>query len=161
MFARSSSSLLAFLLVALASTLQVAQAAMAQGDMNFTRDWIIKVTFPHRFQSLLSSWTDIGVVIVQYDQTSYTSTEVFCKRFRSACVDYVGPLNQHHQLDCVFNNGKVTQKGVRSPLLPRISLSFFEKADSRYIGSYSQRFMRFVVDYLRTQMVRGQTMIRK
>ncbi|GAA5856049.1 hypothetical protein JCM5353_004565 [Sporobolomyces roseus] len=90
MFARSSSSLLAFLLVALASTLQVAQAAMAQGDMNFTRDWIIK-----------------------YDQTSYTSTEVFCKRFRSACVDYVGPLNQHHQLDCVFDNGKVIQKGPK------------------------------------------------
>ncbi|GAA5955945.1 hypothetical protein JCM3765_000050 [Sporobolomyces pararoseus] len=90
MYARSTLlSLLSLLVVALSSS-NSAQAAMAQGDMNFARDWII-----------------------QYDRSSYKTTEVFCKRFRSACVDYVGPFNQHHQLDCVFDNGKVTQKGPK------------------------------------------------
>ncbi|GAA5833017.1 hypothetical protein JCM3766R1_000400 [Sporobolomyces carnicolor] len=51
--------------------------------------------------------------LLVYDRSSYKTTEVFCKRFRSACVDYVGPKNQHHQLDCVFDNGKQTQKGPK------------------------------------------------
>ncbi|GAA6062545.1 hypothetical protein JCM10212_004106, partial [Sporobolomyces blumeae] len=87
MFTRFSLSTLFALLVAsfAASTLH---AAMAQGSLNFTRDWV-----------------------VEYNSHSYATTEVFCRRFRSACVDYVGPLGQHHQLDCVFDNGKVTQKG--------------------------------------------------
>ncbi|GAA5934556.1 uncharacterized protein JCM15063_004614 [Sporobolomyces koalae] len=71
-------------------TIQPAQAAMGQGHFNFTRDYIIK-----------------------YDRKSYKDTALFCKRFRSACVDYVGPLNQHHILDCVFDNGQVVQKGPK------------------------------------------------
>ncbi|GAA5879119.1 hypothetical protein JCM16303_001305 [Sporobolomyces ruberrimus] len=90
MFTRSALLSLLSLLVLALSSLHSAQAAMAQGDMNFTRDWI-----------------------VQYDKSSYGSTETFCRRFRSACVDYVGPMNQHHQLDCVFDNGKVVQKGPK------------------------------------------------
>ncbi|GAA6015435.1 hypothetical protein JCM11491_000431 [Sporobolomyces phaffii] len=90
MFTRSTFPSLFSLIVLALSALGTARAAMSQGSMNFTRDWI-----------------------VQYDKSSYANTEMFCRRFRSACVDYVGPLGQHHQLDCVFNDKGVVQKGPK------------------------------------------------
>ncbi|GAA5914964.1 hypothetical protein JCM6882_001946 [Rhodosporidiobolus microsporus] len=95
MLARSFSvaGLLA-LLFALVSV-QGVNAAMAQGTVDLTRDWV-----------------------VQYDTRSFATTKSFCTNFRSACVKYVGPIGEngsHHQLDCVFEaaDGRQLQPGPR------------------------------------------------
>ncbi|GAA5914961.1 hypothetical protein JCM6882_001945 [Rhodosporidiobolus microsporus] len=89
----SVTSLLALLLALL--QVNVARAAMAQGSLDLTRDWTI-----------------------QYDSKTFASTEAFCKKLRSACVSYVGPLGtygSHHQLDCRFttDDGKPVQQSNR------------------------------------------------
>ncbi|GAA5822438.1 hypothetical protein JCM11251_006337 [Rhodosporidiobolus azoricus] len=93
------------LLVALLNATAV-HAAMAQGTVDLTRD-----------------------MIIQYDTRAFASTEAFCKSFRSACVNYVGPQGeqgnesdaQNHtdepltqQLDCVFSapDGRKIQEGL-------------------------------------------------
>ncbi|GAA5878097.1 hypothetical protein JCM8547_002828 [Rhodosporidiobolus lusitaniae] len=70
-------------------------AAMAQGAVDLSRDHA-----------------------VQYDTSVFASTEAFCKKLRSACVDYVGPIGtygSHHQLDCRFtlDDGTPIQTGSR------------------------------------------------
>ncbi|GAA6002548.1 uncharacterized protein JCM10292_007721 [Rhodotorula paludigena] len=93
MLARSFSlaSLLGFVAVLLCA--HHAEAAMAQGSLDLVRDWAM-----------------------QYDKSTFANTEAFCRKFRAACVDYVGPIGKygsHHQLDCLFSlpDGKSVQPG--------------------------------------------------
>ncbi|SGY18985.1 BQ5605_C014g07527 [Microbotryum silenes-dioicae] len=71
--------------IVLCSLASVAFAVMSQGNLNFTRDYI-----------------------VVYSPTLFNRTEDFCRAFRVVCVEIAGPKNEHHQLDCVF-----PQKGPR------------------------------------------------
>ncbi|KPV72391.1 uncharacterized protein RHOBADRAFT_46842 [Rhodotorula graminis WP1] len=89
----SLAALLAFVF-ALVSVDQAA-AKFSQGNIDLTRDWTL-----------------------QYSTAKFSTTEAFCKKFRSACVNYVGPIGvygSHHQLDCVFSdaNGNPLQPGPR------------------------------------------------
>ncbi|BGP18012.1 hypothetical protein JCM10213_005051 [Rhodosporidiobolus nylandii] len=89
----SAAALLA--LVAMLFSATSVQATMAQGNLNFERDHII-----------------------QYSTSKFADTEAFCRSFRSACVDYVGPIGtygSHHQLDCVFElaDGTKPQPGPK------------------------------------------------
>ncbi|BGP41746.1 translation termination factor GTPase eRF3 [Rhodotorula kratochvilovae] len=95
MFARTFSltALLAFAVALLA--VDHANAVMSQGNINLVRDHVL-----------------------QYSTSKFATTEAFCKKFRSACVSYVGPIGtygSHHQLDCVFQNpdGSAVQPGPR------------------------------------------------
>ncbi|GAA5919124.1 hypothetical protein JCM1841_005638 [Sporobolomyces salmonicolor] len=92
MFARFSVAATVALVAALC--VSSVEATFSQGGLNYTRDYII-----------------------EYSTSSYADTETFCKRLRSGCVDYAGPLGQHHQLDCVFddvvNGVEVVQKGPK------------------------------------------------
>ncbi|BGP56777.1 translation termination factor GTPase eRF3 [Rhodotorula sphaerocarpa] len=79
MFARSFSlSALAALVFALFLAGH-AEAGMAQGNLDLSRDYLI-----------------------EYNTGVYHDTEAFCRALRSECVKYAGPLGQHHQIDCVF-----------------------------------------------------------
>lgn len=53
--------------------------------------------------------------LAQYNPSVYTDTEAFCRAFRSQCVNYAGGINQHHQLDCVFErpDGSRPQPGPK------------------------------------------------
>ncbi|GAA5964940.1 hypothetical protein JCM8115_007087 [Rhodotorula mucilaginosa] len=67
-------------------------AAMAQGNLDLARDYLI-----------------------EYNRSIYPDTEAFCRAFRSQCVNYAGGINQHHQLDCVFErpDGSHPQPGPK------------------------------------------------
>ncbi|TNY23052.1 hypothetical protein DMC30DRAFT_414519 [Rhodotorula diobovata] len=95
MLARFSLSALFAFVVALVAFTDRANASFSQGTIDLTRDSVL-----------------------QYSTDKWSSTEAFCKSFRSACVKYVGPIGEngsHHQLDCVFSdaNGKALQPGPR------------------------------------------------
>ncbi|GAA5888446.1 hypothetical protein JCM5296_000632 [Sporobolomyces johnsonii] len=92
MFARLSVAAAVALVAALC--VSSVEATFSQGGLNFTRDYII-----------------------EWSTSSYADTEAFCKDLREGCVDYAGPLGQHHQLDCVFdsviNGVTVVQEGPK------------------------------------------------
>ncbi|GAA5873702.1 hypothetical protein JCM3774_000145, partial [Rhodotorula dairenensis] len=92
MFSRTLS--LAALVAFVCATLfaESAHAAMAQGNLDLSRDYLI-----------------------EYNPAMYADTEAFCRSFRSQCVTYAGGLNQHHQLDCVFElaDGSHPQPGPK------------------------------------------------
>lgn len=52
-----------------------ALATFSQGSLNLTRDWQL-----------------------HYSKSVFSTSEAFCKSFRSKCVDYVGALGAHHQV---------------------------------------------------------------
>ncbi|GAA5973413.1 hypothetical protein JCM11641_006448 [Rhodosporidiobolus odoratus] len=55
-----------------------------------------------RVQALFSQGT-IGDRGYPLTYSGYDDTTAFCTAFRAECVDYVGALNYHHNLDCVVN----------------------------------------------------------
>ncbi|KAL7340647.1 hypothetical protein BJY59DRAFT_133094 [Rhodotorula toruloides] len=89
MFSSSLASLLTLAVVALNA--KPAQAAMAQGSIDPMNDWHLR-----------------------YDRATFATTEAFCRTWRTACIDLVGPLNEHHQLDCRFStdSGALVQQGT-------------------------------------------------
>ncbi|ORY77251.1 hypothetical protein BCR35DRAFT_305557 [Leucosporidium creatinivorum] len=58
-------------------------ATFSQGSLNLTRDWQL-----------------------HYSKSVFSTSEAFCKSFRSKCVDYAGAQGAHHQLDCVFSTAQ-------------------------------------------------------
>ncbi|POY71699.1 hypothetical protein BMF94_5291 [Rhodotorula taiwanensis] len=78
MFSRSFSLAAAAAFVFAALSAHTVEAGMAQGNLDLSRDYLI-----------------------EYNPSVYADTEAFCRAFRTQCVNYAGPLNQHHQLDCV------------------------------------------------------------
>ncbi|GAA5823323.1 hypothetical protein JCM11251_007566 [Rhodosporidiobolus azoricus] len=44
----------------------------------------------------------------QLTYSGYNDTTAFCTAFRAECVDYVGTLNYHHNLDCVVSQSGPT-----------------------------------------------------
>ncbi|BGP26116.1 hypothetical protein Rt10032_c10g4156 [Rhodotorula toruloides] len=89
MFCSSLASLLTLAVIALNAN--PAQAEMSQGDIDPMNDWHLR-----------------------YDRNTFATTETFCRTWRTACVDLVGPLNEHHQLDCRFStdSGAPVQQGT-------------------------------------------------
>ncbi|GAA6031541.1 hypothetical protein JCM8097_006511 [Rhodosporidiobolus ruineniae] len=44
----------------------------------------------------------------QLTYPGYADTTAFCRAFRAECIDYVGALNYHHNLDCVVSQSGPT-----------------------------------------------------
>lgn len=73
-------------------------------------------TRPSRsFLFLTPSGPALFLPLPQYNRSIYPDTEAFCRAFRSQCVNYAGGINQHHQLDCVFErpDGSHPQPGPK------------------------------------------------
>lgn len=58
-----------------------ALAAFSQGSLNLTRDWSL-----------------------HYSKSVFSTSEAFCKSFRSKCVDYAGSIGAHHQVSRASNS---------------------------------------------------------